>query len=430
MSGFVVLGAQWGDEGKGKIVDFLARKSDVVVRSQGGNNAGHTVVVNGEKTILHLIPSGILNEKSLSVIGNGVVIDIEVLIEEIEKLEANGISFENRFYISDKANIILPYHKLIDGLREELKGDNKIGTTKRGIGPAYEDKVSRVGIRIGDLLDEEILKEKLFTTGKLKNKYIELVLNGEPIDLDKTFKDLLNYKSKIEKYIVDTTSLVHRYKDENKEILFEGAQGSILDIDHGTYPFVTSSNTSIGGILSGSGANCSFINKIVGISKAYTTRVGGGPFPTELLDEQGDAIREKGAEYGATTGRPRRCGWLDMVALKYAINISGITGLAVMKLDVLSGEKVVKVATTYNFENNQISDFVPFSYKLDKCTPNYLELPGWEEDITGCREFNELPENAQNYINKIEELSGIPVYFISVGPNRDQTIIREKDFIV
>ena len=430
MSGLLVLGAQWGDEGKGKIVDFLANKSDVVIRSQGGNNAGHTVTVKGEKTILHLIPSGILNEKSISIIGNGVVVDIGVLLEEIENLKNHGVSFKDRFYISDKANIILSYHKLIDGLREELKGDKKIGTTKRGIGPAYEDKVARVGIRIGDLFDESVLKEKLLSQGELKNKYIKDVLKGEPVDLGEIYNELLKQREQIKDFVVDTTSLIHKYKAQNKKFLFEGAQGSILDIDHGTYPFVTSSNTSVGGILSGSGANCSFFDKIIGISKAYTTRVGGGPFPTELFNEQGDAIREKGKEYGATTGRPRRCGWLDMVALKYAVNISGITGLALMKLDVLSGEKVIKIATSYNIDGKTTEDFVPFSYKLEKCTPNYIELPGWDEDITNCKTLEELPENAKKYVKKIEELSGIPVYFISVGPNRDQTIIKERDFLV
>ena len=426
MPGIVIVGAQWGDEGKGKIVDHLASRADVVVRFQGGNNAGHTVVVDGKKVIFHLVPSGMLYPGKVVLIGNGVVVDLKVLVEELDNFRSMGIDFEDRFFISSTAHLILPYHREIDGLREQLRGDRKIGTTKRGIGPAYEDKVARMGLRVGDLLYPEILREKLALQLEHKNKYIKDVLGGEPFSLDDLYDEIMKLGSKISKYIVDSVELLHSMKD--KKILFEGAQGTLLDIDHGTYPYVTSSNTTVGGVLTGSGVNLSFINEVFGVSKAYTTRVGGGPFPTELCDEAGDRLRDRGGEYGATTGRPRRCGWLDMVALRYAAKVNGLTGLIVTKLDVLTGENVVKIAVKYECEGRETDKFPPFSYILEKCKPIYEELPGWKEDVTGCRTFEELPENAKNYINRIEEMLGIPVVMVSVGQERDQIILRREIF--
>ncbi len=426
MPGIVIVGAQWGDEGKGKIVDHLANKADLIVRFQGGNNAGHTVVVDGKKVIFHLVPSGMLYNGKTVVIGNGVVIDLKVLVEELENFRKMGIDFENRFFISSTAHLILPYHREIDGLREQMRGDKKIGTTKRGIGPAYEDKVARMGLRVGDLLYPEILKEKLATQLDHKNRYIQEVLGGEPFDVDALFDELMQLGEKVKRYITNTVELLHSNK--NKKILFEGAQGTLLDIDHGTYPYVTSSNTTIGGVITGSGVNLSFIDDVFGVSKAYTTRVGGGPFPTELSGEVGDRLREKGGEYGATTGRPRRCGWLDIVALRYAVQVNGLTGLVITKLDVLSGEDVIKIAVKYECEGTSTENFPPFSYLLEKCKPIYEELPGWKEDLRNCRSFEELPENAKKYIDKIEASLGIPVVMISVGQERDQIIVRREMF--
>ena len=426
MPGVVIIGAQWGDEGKGKIVDNLASKSDIVVRFQGGNNAGHTVVVNGKKVIFHLIPSGILYQDTMVVIGNGMVIDLDVLMEEIENFRSMGINFDGRFYISDSAHLILPIHKEIDALRENLRGKKKIGTTKRGIGPAYEDKVARMGIRVGDLLYPEILTEKLKNLLDHRNRYVKDVLKGEEIDFREVYDKLMKHAEKIKNFITDTISLLHSAAD--RKILFEGAQGTLLDIDHGTYPYVTSSNTTVGGVLTGSGVNPSFLSEIVGVSKAYTTRVGGGPFPTELNDEVGKRLRDKGGEYGATTGRPRRCGWLDIVALKYAAKINGFTGLAITKLDVLSGEEVVKIAVKYECDGRETDHFPSSYYLLERCRPIYEELPGWKEDICDCRRFEELPENARKYIERIEEVTGVPVYMISVGQEREKIIVRKELF--
>ena len=426
MSGTVIVGAQWGDEGKGKVVDYLAGKADTVVRFQGGNNAGHTVVVGGKKVIFHLVPSGMLYPGKLVVIGNGVVVDLEVLNEELENFKQMGIDYKDRFFISSSAHIIFPYHKEIDALREQMRGDKKIGTTKRGIGPAYEDKVARMGIRIGDLLYPEILKGKLETYLDHQNRYIVDILGGEPFKFEDVYEEIMKLGGNIKKHIINTTHLLHRLK--GKKILFEGAQGSLLDVDHGTYPFVTSSNTTIGGVFTGSGVNPSFISEIIGISKAYTTRVGGGPFPTELNDETGQRLRDRGGEYGATTGRPRRTGWLDIVALNYAAKINGLTGIAITKLDVLSGEEEIKIAVEYECEGEITGEFPPFSYLLEKCVPVYKTLPGWKEDISDCRNFSDLPETAQNYIHRIEELTGVPVVMVSVGQEREQ-IIHLKEII-
>ncbi len=426
MPGIVIIGAQWGDEGKGKVVDILSEKADVVVRFQGGNNAGHTVVVNGQKIIFHLVPSGMLFPEKKVLIGNGVVVDLDVLLDELNNFKEMGIDLENRFFISSSAHLIMPYHREIDALREQLRGDKKIGTTKRGIGPAYEDKVARMGLRIGDLLYPEIFKEKLETILDQKNSYLKNVLHGESFDPNELYDKYMKMGEKVKKYIVNSIEFLHSNRD--RKILFEGAQGTLLDIDHGTYPYVTSSNTTIGGVLTGSGVNLSFINEVIGISKAYTTRVGGGPFPTELKDKDGDRLRDKGGEYGATTGRPRRCGWLDMVALRYAIKINGLTGLVITKLDVLSGEKAVKIAVSYNCKGKKTEEFPSFSYLLEGCTPEYIELPGWDEDIHDVRSFEDLPQNAQKYIEKVEELSGVPVVMISVGQEREQIIFRRELF--
>ncbi len=426
MPGIVIVGAQWGDEGKGKIVDHLASKVDVVVRFQGGNNAGHTVVVDGKKVVFHLVPSGMLYPGKKVVIGNGVVVDLNVLVDELDNFKKMGISLDDRFYISSTAHLILPYHRAIDGLREQMRGDRKIGTTKRGIGPAYEDKVARMGLRVGDLLYPDVLKEKLALQLEHKNRYIKDVLGGEPFSLDEVYDELMKQGDKIRGYITNTVELLHSLKGAN--ILFEGAQGTLLDIDHGTYPYVTSSNTTVGGVITGTGVNLSFIDEVIGISKAYTTRVGGGPFPTELTDETGNRLRDRGGEYGATTGRPRRCGWLDMVALRYATRVNGLTGLVITKLDVLSGEESLKIAVRYDCGGRMTDEFPPFAYLLEDCKPVYEELPGWKEDVSGCRNYDELPGNARKYIERIEEMLGIPVVMVSVGQERDQIIIR-RDII-
>ena len=421
MKTVAVVGSQWGDEGKGKVIDFLATQADVVVRGQGGNNAGHTLVVDGKKFALRLIPSGILNPNTINVIGNGIVFDPKGFFEEIEMLESNGISTKN-IKISDRAHIVFPYHKELDGLAEEARGDNKIGTTKKGIGPCYTDKFERSGIRVCDLINKEVFEEKLRSNLEAKNKYITQVLGGEALDFEEIHREYSKYAEKIAPFVQDTSVVVYNKIKEDKNVLFEGAQGMLLDIDYGTYPYVTSSNTTAGGVASGVGIGPNMITNSVGIAKAYTTRVGKGPFPTELENETGEWIREKGHEYGVTTGRSRRCGWLDLVILKTAVRVSGLTSLVVTKIDTLAGLDKVKVCTGYKF-NGEVIDYFPASLEdLAKCEPIYEEFDGWDESVANARSFDELHENAKKYLNRIEELTDTRISIVSVGPKRSQTI--------
>lgn len=425
MSTVVIVGAQWGDEGKGKVIDFLASEADVVVRGQGGNNAGHTVVVGNKKYALHLIPSGILYPETINVIGNGVVFDPEGFLKEVEKLEAEGVSTKN-IKVSDRAHVIFPYHKVIDELSEESRGDKKIGTTKKGIGPCYMDKVERSGIRICDLMDKEVFVEKVTVQVERKNQIIEKIYGGKPVNKDEIIEKYLEYAEKIRPYVADTTVIVYDGVKGGKKVLFEGAQGTFLDIDLGTYPYVTSSHPISGGFTVGSGIGPNMIDEVLGIAKAYTTRVGKGPFVTEQDNEIGDRIRTQGNEFGTTTGRPRRCGWLDAVMLKYSARVNGMTSIALMLLDVLTGFDKLKICTAYRVGDKLIHDFPASLNTLSQCEPVYEELDGWHEDITDATTFEELPINAQKYINRIEELVGIPVKIVSVGPKRKQTIVRDK----
>ncbi|WP_194192631.1 adenylosuccinate synthase [Clostridium chrysemydis] len=423
MSAFIVIGAQWGDEGKGKMTDYLAEDADVVVRFQGGNNAGHTVVVGDKEYKLHLIPSGILYDDKVNVIGNGVVVDPKALFEEIEYLEGAGIKVTpEKLVVSDRAHLIMPYHKVLDKLKEKARGKNDIGTTGKGIGPCYTDKFERCGIRVCDLMHEDVFKEKLEENIEMKNKYIVNVLEGEALDKEAILKEYLDFAKKLRPFVKDTSVKVYDSIKEDKNVLFEGAQGMLLDIDYGTYPYVTSSNTTAGGVASGSGVGPTMITNAVGIAKAYTTRVGKGPFPTELNDETGDWIREKGHEYGVTTGRSRRCGWLDLVILKTTVRVSGLTSIAVTKIDTLAGLEKIKVCTGYKF-NGEVIDYFPASLEdLAKCEPVYEEFEGWDESVAEARSYEELPVNARKYIERIEEFTDTRVSIVSVGPKRDQTM--------
>lgn len=427
MPAVVLIGAQWGDEGKGKITDFLAEKADMVIRYQGGNNAGHTVVVGDQEFKLHLIPSGILYPGTTCVIGNGVVVDPEVLVKELAYLESRGISTEN-LKISLRAHLIMPYHIRLDELEEERKGANKIGTTRRGIGPAYMDKAARVGIRLVDLLDEEEFAERLKRNLAEKNRLFNRVYEVEGFEFEEVFEQYRGYLKKIERYITDTSVIIHEFLSRKKNVLFEGAQGTLLDIDHGTYPYVTSSHPVAGAACIGAGVGPSEINKVIGVVKAYTTRVGEGPFPTELFGTEGDLIRERGYEFGTTTGRPRRCGWLDVVILRYAARVSGLDSIAITKLDVLDQMEKLKVCVAYKYQGEILQDF-PASLKvLAQCEPVYEEMDGWLTDTTHCRTFEELPEKARQYINRVAELVKVKPAIIAVGPKREQTIVRETIF--
>ena len=427
MSAFIVLGAQWGDEGKGKMTDYLAEEADVVVRFQGGNNAGHTVEVGDKQYKLHLIPSGILHDEKLNVIGNGVVVDPKALFEEIDYLEGLGVKVTpEKLVISDRANVIMPYHKILDVLKEKARGKNDIGTTGKGIGPCYTDKVERSGIRISDLLHENEFKKKLEINIKMKNDYIKL-LGGEPLDFHEIFTEYLEYAKRLKPFVKDTSVRIYNEIKNDKNVLFEGAQGMLLDIDYGTYPYVTSSNTTSGGVASGTGIGPNMITNAVGIVKAYTTRVGKGPFPTELLDETGEWIREKGHEYGVTTGRSRRCGWLDLVIVKTAARVSGLTSLVVTKIDTLAGLEKLKVCIGYKL-NGEIIDYFPASLEdLAKCEPVYEEFDGWGEDVANARSYEELPENAKVYLNRIADIIGTKICIVGVGPKRNQTIRITKE---
>ena len=428
MSNIVVVGTQWGDEGKGKIVDLLAKYADLVVRFQGGNNAGHTMVVNGKQFISHLIPSGILQKKTCF-IGNGMVVDPEVLMEEIDYLQQNNITVNpENLRISEKAHLIMPYHKSIDHARELLKGDKKIGTTGRGIGPAYEDKATRRGVRFVDLLDKELFSEKVTDILKEKNFYLEKYLSGKPIDAGSVIGQYQKYAERLAPFVANISAEIDQGIRSGLQVLFEGAQGTHLDIDHGTYPYVTSSNTVSGNACCGAGVGPREIDGVLGIVKAYTTRVGEGPFPTELLDDIGDKIQRTGAEFGATTGRKRRCGWLDMVMLRNAVRLNGLTGLTITKLDVLGGLDTIRICTAYQYKGKNLADFPTDLKVLAACEPVYETLNGWHENISKIINYKELPTNVKAYLEKIEALAETPVQIISVGPQRDETIMVENPF--
>lgn len=428
MKTVAIVGSQWGDEGKGKVIDYLATQADVVVRGQGGNNAGHTLVVNDKKYALHLIPSGVLNPNTINVIGNGIVFDPKGFLDEIEKLEKENIDVSN-IKISDRAHIIFPYHKELDALAEEARGDNKIGTTKKGIGPCYMDKTERSGIRICDLMDEEVFHKKLKSQIEAKNNIVKNIYGRTNLfDFETIYNEYIEYAEKIRKYVDDTSVIVYNSIKEGKKVLFEGAQGTLLDLDLGTYPFVTSSHPISGGFAIGSGVGPNMIKDVVGIVKAYTTRVGEGPFVTELNDEIGEKIRVQGREFGTTTGRARRCGWFDSVIVRYASRVNGLTSISLMLLDVLTGFETIKICTAYKIGDKIIKDFPASLEILSKCEPVYEELNGWNEDISGIDKFEDLPENAKAYIEKIEEIVGVSVDMISVGPDRSQTIVRKNIF--
>ncbi|SHH31106.1 adenylosuccinate synthase [Tepidibacter thalassicus] len=427
MSTVAIIGSQWGDEGKGKVIDYLARKADVVVRGQGGNNAGHTLVVGDKKYALHLIPSGILNPETINIIGNGVVFDPKGFLEEINMLKRDNISTKN-IKISDRAHVIFPYHKKLDELAELSRGKNKIGTTKKGIGPCYMDKTERTGIRICDLIDEEIFKIKLKEQIDKKNEIIEKIYGEKGFKFDEIYEEYVEYSKQIKEYVDDTSVILYNAIKEGKKVLFEGAQGTLLDLDLGTYPYVTSSHPTSGGFCVGSGIGPNMIKDVLGIVKAYTTRVGKGPFVTELFDEIGDRIRKNGNEFGTTTGRPRRCGWFDSVIVRYAARVNGLTCISLMLLDVLTGFEKVKICTGYKLGDKVIKEFPASLEVLEKCEPIYEELDGWTEDISDATKFEDLPENAQKYVKRIEELVGVDVQIISVGPKRTQTIVRKEIF--
>ncbi len=420
MSTVVVVGTQWGDEGKGKITDFLAESADVVARYQGGNNAGHTILIDGKKYKLTLIPSGVFYSDKVCVISNGTVINPAALIDEINYIHDNGFT-TNNLVISDRAHVIMPYHLVLDALEEDRKGENKIGTTRKGIGPCYMDKAARNGIRIVDLMDAEEFEQKLRPLMEEKNHLIQQVYGGEPLDVEEVLKQYLEYAEVLRKYVNDTSVVLNDAIDAGKKVLFEGAQGVMLDIDQGTYPYVTSSNPSAGGVCNGSGVGPSRIEQVIGVAKSYTTRVGDGPFPTELDNEIGHYIREKGHEYGTVTGRPRRVGWFDSVVVRHTRRVSGLTGLSLNSLDVLTGLDTVKICTGYKYRGEIITHYPASLKMLSECEAVYEEMPGWHEDITGAKTLEDLPESTRNYVKRVSELTGIPIAIFSVGRNRSQT---------
>ena len=428
MPGYIIVGMQWGDEGKGKTVDFLTENADIVVRYQGGNNAGHTVVVNGKETILHLIPCGILHERTTCIIGHGTVIDPAVLIQELDDLEAAACQVNGRLHISEAAHVIMPYHRIIDGAQDRFRGKNRIDTTRRGIGPAYADKANRIGIRFGDLLDTETFKEKLRTALEYKNLLLTRIFDEEPLDYDEILGEYAAYADRLRVYASDTVEILQQAQSDGKMVIFEGAQGAMLDLDHGTFPYVTSSTTMPGGVFAGAGIGLGQIDGVIGIVKAYSTRVGEGPLPTELHGEEGERLREAGKEYGATTGRPRRRGWLDIVPLRRAAKICGLTHLVLTKPDVLGEFDTIRICTAYEIDGIKTDHFPNLLARLEKAEPVYEEMPGWKTDISSCRSWNEFPKEAQDYISRIEELAGVPISVISVGPGRDQTVVRQDPF--
>ncbi len=430
MSTLVVIGSQWGDEGKGKITDLLSEEADIIVRYQGGCNAGHTVVKGDEQYIFHLIPSGILHEGVKCLIGNGVVIDPESLLQEIENLKKKNIEIDDNLYIDFKAHVVLPYHKTLDEVKEMKRGKDKIGTTKRGIGPAYVDKIARTGIRIIDLIDEKLLPKKLENNLNEKNTIFEKlyglkISNQEKKDILKKYRE---YGQLLKKYVTDVSLYLNQAINENKKILFEGAQGTLLDVDHGTFPYVTSSNPIAGGACIGTGVGPTKIDGVMGVTKAYTTRVGRGPFPTEMQGELEEYTRQKGGEFGATTGRPRRCGWFDAVLVNYAVRINGMDNMVLTKIDVLSDFDKIKICTSYKYNEETIKEFPVNLETLQNCIPLYEEMKGWKGDISQINKYGDLPQQLKNYINRIEELVKTKVIIVSVGPKRSQTIIREKVF--
>ncbi|MGN2250667.1 adenylosuccinate synthase [Frateuria edaphi] len=424
----VILGAQWGDEGKGKIVDLLTERVSAVARFQGGHNAGHTLVIKGKKTVLHLIPSGILRDDALCLIGNGVVLSPAALMEEIAELEGNGVDVRSRVKISPATPLIMPYHIAVDKAREAAAGKGAIGTTGRGIGPAYEDKVARRSIRVADLMYPHELPAQIKAAVEYHNFILTQWLKAEPVDYQKVLDDALAWGEYIRPMVDDVATILHDVRAEGGNILYEGAQGALLDIDHGTYPYVTSSNTTVGGALAGTGVGARDIDYVLGICKAYATRVGGGPFPTELNDEMGERLRKVGNEFGASTGRPRRCGWIDLVALKRAVQINGISGLAITKLDVLDGLPSIKVCVAYEYRGKR-RELAPLDADgWAECKPVYLEFPGWEESTAGIRDWNKLPAAARAYLRAVEELSGCRLAIVATGADRDDTIVLDDPF--
>ncbi len=423
MATVAVVGTQWGDEGKGKIVDILSQNADYIVRFQGGNNAGHTVVIDGNKYILHLLPSGILHEGKKCLLGNGMVIDLEGLLNEIEFMKRVGVKLEGRLFVSERAHLIFPYHKELDAASERLKGDGKVGTTLKGIGPAYKDKAGRVGIRIADLEDPEEFKEKLKWNVREKELTLKYVYNYPvSFSVDKIYSTTLKLYEKVKDFVCDTVSLLNREIDLGKKVLFEGAQATLLDIDVGTYPFVTSSNSSALGIASGSGVSPKKVEKVYGIAKAYTTRVGSGPFPTELKDKVGELLRARGHEFGSTTGRPRRCGWLDLFALKFSVMVNDLDGLVITKLDVLDAFDQIKVCVGYEVNGELLENFPSTAKELERVRPVYETLPGWRKETTKVKSLKDLPPEAKNFLRFIEDYLGVPIYMVSTGPQRDETI--------
>lgn len=421
MSSIVIMGSQWGDEGKGKMTDWLAQKADMIVRYQGGNNAGHTIAFNGKTYKLQLIPSGIFEPQKINVIGNGVVVNPKALLSELQMLEDAGVTPSN-LKISSRAHLILPYHIQLDIAQEKQRGDQKVGTTHNGIGPAYMDKAARIGIRMCDLLEKDTFATKLKENLAQKNALFEKIYDEEPFDFDSLFDEYYEYGQRLKDYVTDTSVIVNEAIDAGKNVLFEGAQGIMLDLDHGTYPYVTSSNPVVGGALAGAGVGPQSLTKMVGVCKAYSTRVGEGPFPTELTNETGNWIREKAHEYGTVTGRPRRIGWFDAVAMRHAKRVSGMNCLSLNLLDIFTGLKKVKICTAYMLDGKQI-DYYPASLKeLERCEPVYEEFDGWTEDISTVTEYDQLPANAKKYLKRIEELTGLQLMTISVGPSREQTI--------
>ncbi|MGX7594244.1 adenylosuccinate synthase [Planococcus plakortidis] len=422
MTSVVVVGTQWGDEGKGKITDFLSEHAEVIARYQGGNNAGHTIIFGGETYKLHLIPSGIFYKEKTSVIGNGMVVDPKALVQELKGLHDRGVSTEN-LRISNRAHVILPYHIKQDEVEEARRGANKIGTTGKGIGPAYMDKAARVGIRIADLLDHVVFEEKLRMNLKEKNRMFEKFYETEGFTVEEIMEEYYQYGQEIAQYVTDTSKVLNDAFDAGRRVLFEGAQGVMLDIDQGTYPFVTSSNPVAGGVTIGAGVGPTNISHVIGVCKAYTSRVGDGPFPTELFDEVGDKIRTVGKEFGTTTGRPRRIGWFDSVVVRHARRVSGLTDLTVNSIDVLTGLDTVKICTAYRYKGELITEYPANLRMLADCEPVYEEMPGWSEDITSCKSLDELPENARHYLERISQLTGVQISIFSVGPDRNQTNI-------
>ena len=421
MSSIIVVGAQWGDEGKGRIIDALAKKADAVVRFQGGSNAGHTVVVNGEKFVFHLIPSGALRRGKKCIIGNGVVVDPRELLSEIDSLNLRGIRVDS-LYLSSNAHVIMPYHQKIEEIEEEQRGKNRIGTTRKGVGPAYVDKAARRGIRAVDLLDKEILNSKLRMSLQFWKNSFELGFSVEAI-----LEEYLEYGRQLEKFIVDTSLIIHELVKEDRVILFEGAQGSLLDVDHGTYPFVTSSNATAGGACTGTGVGPTQIDQVLGVAKAYITRVGEGPFPTEIHNEVGELIQKRGQEYGATTGRARRCGWFDGVALRYAVRVNGLDGLILTKLDILGGLSRIRICTAYRYRGKVIQDFPLEASHWQECEPVYEEMEGWDDDAFEAKRIEDFPRPIQKYLRRIEEIGGVPILFLSVSAERDNLLALRQD---